>query len=143
MTHFIDPDHMQFEAFKDLNRDDPIKMLNLVKFRAKARYPPDHRLAGANLTGAQAYHNHGSETPSIIARIGASILWRGTFQTTLIGLRDKAWDEVFIARYPTAHTFPEMVTDPAYRTAVIHRQAAVETSRLIPCAPTQGGASFG
>ena len=143
MTAFIDPDRIQFEAFKALDRDHPIEMLNLVKFRAKAAYPTDHELADADLTGAQAYHHYGVETAPIIARLGASILWRGSYQTTLIGPQDEAWDEVFIARYPTAHAFLEMVTDPVYQAAVIHRQAAVETSRLIRCAPTQSGETFG
>ncbi|SDW60764.1 Uncharacterized conserved protein, DUF1330 family [Ruegeria halocynthiae] len=143
MTAFVDPERAQFEAFKDLDRDHPIEMLNLIKFRAKAAYPTDHQLANADLTGAQAYRNYGVETAPIIARLGASILWRGTFHTTLIGPSDEIWDEMFIARYPTAHVFLEMVTDPVYRCAVIHRQAAVETSRLIRCAPTTGGTSFG
>lgn len=143
MTRFIDPDRDQFELFKTLSRDHPIEMLNLVKFRTKAAYPPDHALADAGLSGARAYGNYGVETAPIIARIGASILWRGAFQATLIGPQEETWDAVFIARYPTAHAFLDMVTDPVYRAAVIHRQAAVETSRLIRCAPTEGGASFG
>ncbi|MCA0927566.1 DUF1330 domain-containing protein [Ruegeria profundi] len=143
MTTFIDPDRAQFEAFKSLDRDHPIEMLNLVKFREKAEYPTGHKLADAGLSGAQAYRKYGSETAPIIARLGASILWRGAFQTTLIGPQDETWDEVFIARYPTAHAFLEMVTDPVYQAAVIHRQAAVETSRLIRCALTEGGEAFG
>lgn len=143
MTAFIDPDRAQFEAFKALDREHPIEMLNLVKFRDKAAYPPGHELTKAGLTGAQAYRNYGAETAPIIARLGASILWRGAYQTTLIGPQDEAWDEVFVARYPTAHAFLEMVTDPVYQAAVIHRQAAVETSRLIRCAPAKGGEAFG
>ncbi len=143
MTRFVDPEREQFEAFKALDRNHPIEMLNLVKFRETAQYPSDHPLADAGFSGAQAYANYGSETAPIIARLGATILWRGAFQTVLIGPQDEAWDEVFIARYPTAHAFLEMVTDPSYRAAVIHRQAAVETSRLIRCAPTEGGESFG
>ncbi len=143
MTAFVDPDREQFAAFKALDRDHPIEMLNLVKFRTKADYPAGHELADGDLTGAQAYRNYGTETAPIIARLGATILWRGAFQATLIGPQDEAWDEVFIARYPTAHAFLEMVTDPEYQKAVVHRQAAVETSRLIRCAPTQGGEAFG
>ncbi len=143
MTGHIDPDRAQFEAFKALDRDHPIEMLNLVRFRATAAYPEGHDLAGAGLSGAEAYRRYGAETAPIIARLGASIIWRGTFQTTLIGPQDEAWDEMFIARYPSAHAFLEMVTDPAYRAAVIHRQAAVADSRLIRTAPGQTGASFG
>jgi uncharacterized protein (DUF1330 family) len=143
MSQFIDPERAQFEAFKALDRDQPIEMLNLVKFRQKATYPAEHALAGADLTGAQAYANYGRDTGPIIARLGASIVWRGSWQTTLIGPADEVWDEMFIARYPTAHAFLEMVTDPDYHKAVVHRQAAVETSRLIRTSPADGGATFG
>ena len=143
MSQFIDPERAQFEAFKALDRDQPIEMLNLVKFRQKATYPAEHALAGADLTGAQAYANYGRDTGPIIARLGASIVWRGSWQTTLIGPTDEVWDEMFIARYPTAHAFLEMVTDPDYHKAVVHRQAAVETSRLIRTSPADGGATFG
>ncbi|MEX0319379.1 MAG: DUF1330 domain-containing protein [Ruegeria sp.] len=143
MSGHVDPDRVQFEAFKSLDRDQPIEMLNLVKFRDLAVYPKEHALAGAGLSGAEAYKRYGAETAPIIARLGASILWRGAFQTVLIGPEDEAWDEMFIARYPSTHAFLEMVTDPDYKQAVIHRQAAVETSRLIRCAPAEGGRTFG
>lgn len=143
MTRYVDPDRFQFETFKTLERDQPIEMLNLVKFHEKATYPDGHELAGAGLTGAEAYHRYGAETAPIIARLGATILWRGVFQATLIGPSHEAWDAVFIARYPTVHTFLEMVTDADYQRAVVHRQAAVETSRLIRCGSADGGAAFG
>ncbi|MEX0328461.1 MAG: DUF1330 domain-containing protein [Ruegeria sp.] len=143
MTGFIDPEREQFDAFKSLDRDHPIEMLNLVRFRDTAAYPAGHGLAKAGLTGAEAYRNYGRDTAPIIARLGASILWRGAFQTLLIGPDNETWDEIFVARYPTAHAFLEMVTDPVYQKAVVHRQAAVETSRLIRCAPGQSGTSFG
>ncbi|AVO39346.1 DUF1330 domain-containing protein [Pukyongiella litopenaei] len=143
MTRHVDPDRARFEAFKALDRDQPIEMLNLVRFRDRAAYPADHPLADAGLTGAQAYAHYGRETAPVIARLGAVILWRGGFQAMLIGPADETWDEIFVARYPTAHAFLEMVTDPVYRQAVVHRQAAVETSRLIRCAPAETGDMFG
>ncbi|WP_050927476.1 DUF1330 domain-containing protein [Aestuariivita boseongensis] len=143
MTSHIDPTRAQFEAFKSLDRDHPIEMLNLVRFRDRAEYPDGHALADQDLTGAQAYANYGKDTAPILKKVGGSILWRGGFQTMLIGPQDEAWDAVFIARYPTAHAFLQMVTDPDYRKAVVHRQAGVLTSRLIRCAPSDNGASFG
>ncbi|MGI9367597.1 MAG: DUF1330 domain-containing protein [Ruegeria sp.] len=143
MTTYVDPEREQFESFKSLDRDHPIEMLNLVRFRERSVYPKGHELADAGLTGAEAYRLYGIGTAPIISRLGASIIWRGSFKTFLIGPDDEAWDEMFIARYPTAHAFLEMVTDPIYRKAVIHRQAAVRTSRLIRCAPTESGKRFG
>lgn len=143
MTRYIDPDRAQFEAFKTLDRDAPLNMLNLVAFADKANYPGDHDLARDGLTGAEAYAHYGRETGPILARVGGSILWRGGYETTLIGPADEAWDAVFIAYYPSAHAFLEMVTDPDYQRAVVHRQAGVKTSRLIRCAPQDTGDVFG
>lgn len=143
MSGFVDPDRAQFEAFKALDRDRPIEMLNLVRFRDRAAYPEGHDLAGAGLSGAEAYASYGAETLPVLRRIGASIAWRGGFEAVLIGPAEEAWDEIFVARYPDAHAFLEMVTDPAYRRAVVHRQAAVATSRLIRCAPAPAGDRFG
>lgn len=140
---FVDPERAQFELFKSLDRNQPIEMLNLVRFRERAEYPADHPLARAELSGAEAYANYGRDTSAIIARLGASIVWRGTFQSVLIGPEGETWDEMFVARYPTAHAFLDMVTDPDYRKAVVHRQAAVLTSRLIRTSPAEGGATFG
>ena len=139
----IDPTREQFEAFKDLPRDTRIQMLNLVRLRETATYPADHALVNTGLTGADAYKNYGAETGPILHKVGGSILWRGRYDATLIGPSDEAWDAVFIAQYPNSGAFFAMVTDPDYQKAVVHRQAAVVISRLIRCAPTDGGATFG
>ncbi|THH37114.1 DUF1330 domain-containing protein [Aliishimia ponticola] len=138
----IDPTRAQFDAFKGLDRDHPIEMLNLVRFRDKAIYPPDHPLAKEALTGAEGYANYGKDSAPVLERVGGIILWRGRFETMLIGPSDERWDACFIARYPNAHAFLAMVSDPEYKRAVVHRQAAVETSRLIRTSPASGGASF-
>ncbi|MGR3508950.1 MAG: DUF1330 domain-containing protein [Sulfitobacter sp.] len=135
MTNYIDPDRDQFDSFKALDRETPLNMLNLVRLREKACYPDDHALASKALTGAQAYKNYGAESGPVLADVGGSILWRGQFEATLIGPGDEAWDLMFIAQYPNAHAFLRMISDPRYKLAVVHRQAAVATSRLIRSAP--------
>lgn len=137
---FIDPERAQFQAFKDLPRDREIQMLNLVRFRKQAAYPDGHALSSTS--GAQAYAAYGTHAAPIFARVGGTILWRGSFEATLIGPYSDVWDTMFIARYPNAGAFLEMVTDADYQRAVIHRQAAVETSRLIRCGATDGGDTF-
>lgn len=139
----VDPARAQFDLFKGLNRDHPVEMLNLVRLKDRATYPTGHALEGAGLTGAQAYQHYGADTIPILKRIGASIVWRGSFETTLIGPAGEVWDHVFIARYPSTHAFLEMISDAEYAKAVVHRQAAVETSRLIRCAPAETGGRFG
>ena len=139
----VDPARAQFDAFKALPRDAPVAMLNLVRLRARAAYPPGRPEAARRLTGAEAYALYGEGTAPVLRRVGGSVEWRGRFEAVLIGPEDERWNHVFVARYPHAGAFLAMVTDPAYRAAVVHRQAAVETSRLIRLAPAGAGASFG
>jgi uncharacterized protein (DUF1330 family) len=139
----IDPERTQFDAFKALPRDTPIHMLNLVRFRDAAAYPADHALAGQGLSGAEAYALYGQDSGAIFQRVGGRIVWRGAMKAMLIGPADEHWDEVFVAEYPNSGAFMEMLVDPVYRNAVIHRQAAVATSRLIRCDPSPSGTVFG
>lgn len=141
MTQYRDTDRAQFEIFKSLPRDTPIEMLNLVQFLDKAEYPDDHPLAAQNLTGAQAYANYGTQTASVLEKVGGKIIWRGGFDVSLIGAPDERWDAMFIARYENAGAFFAMITDPDYQLAVVHRQAAVANSRLIRTTP-QGKQGF-
>lgn len=137
MSSYIDPERDQFEAFKALPRDEPIMMLNLLRFRDKAAYAD-----GRDATGAEAYEAYGRESAAVFQRVGGEIIWRGRPEVMLIGPKDKRWDLAFIARYPTAGAFLEMVTDPHYQEAVKHRQAAVLDSRLIRTTATEAGQGF-
>ena len=138
MTGYIDPERDQFEAFKDLPRDQPILMLNFLRFREKAAYPD-----GREATGAEAYAAYGRDSGPIFRRVGGEIVWRAQPELMLIGPPDKQWDLIFVARYPSAGAFLEMVTDPDYREAVKHRQAAVADSRLIRMSEAPEGEGFG
>ena len=137
MTSHVDPTRPQFDAFKDLPRDTPIMMLNLVRVRERAAYTD-----GRQATGHEAYQAYGRESAPILEKVGGSIQWRGAFETTLIGPSDERWDYCFIARYPDAGAFLAMVTDPDYQIAVIHRQAAVLDSRLIRMGDVSQGGGF-
>jgi len=130
---FVDPERAQFDAFKVLPRDTSINMLNLVRFRDFAEYPEGHALCDKGLSGAEAYALYGEESGPIFQRVGGTIIWRGTFDIMLTGPSEEKWDAVFVARYPNAGAFLEMITDAVYRQVVQHRQAAVATSRLIRC----------
>lgn len=131
--HHVDPERAAFDAFKALPRDAPVEMLNLVRFRPFAAYPVDHPSAALGLSGAEAYAAYGRDSDPIFTRVGGRVIWRGRMETMLIGPTAEHWDALFVAAYPSAGAFLAMVTDPDYRIAVVHRQAAVETSRLIRC----------
>ena len=137
MSYYIDPERDQFDSFKALPRDQPIMMLNFLRFSDKAVYED-----GRQATGSEAYAEYGRESGPIFRRVGGEIIWRGKQELMVIGPKDKHWDLIFVARYPTAGAFLEMVTDPVYRSAVKHRQAAVLDSRLIRIAESDEGTGF-
>ncbi len=138
MSGYIDPTKEVFAAFQQNNREGPIQMLNLVQLRAEAKYED-----GRKATGAEAYATYGRESGPVFARLGGKIVWQGKFELMLIGPQSERWDHCFIAEYPSVQAFVDMIRDPVYRQAVKHRQAAVEDSRLIRCAPARTGKGFG
>lgn len=135
---YIDPDRETFARFRDLPTDQPIHMLNLIKLRAQAQYED-----GRKATGAEAYAAYGRESGPVFQRLGGRQVWIGKPALMLIGPQDEAWDIAFIAEYPRAQAFIDMLRDPVYREAVKHRTAAVEDSRLLRLSPLAPGAIFG
>lgn len=140
---YLDPTRESFDAFKALPRDVPINMLNLLRFHEEAQYPADHPNAGKGWSGERAYREYGKTSGPIFERVGGTIIWRGQMECMVIGPDDKHWDSAFIARYPNSGAFMEMVTDPEYQKAVVNRQAAVLTSRLIRFGEIGGPDTFG
>jgi uncharacterized protein (DUF1330 family) len=143
MTGSIDPSRAQFDAFKALPRDTPIQMLNLVRLRPLADYPPGHPEHGKGRTGLEAYRAYGRESAELFKRLGGRQIWAGRPETVVTGPEGERWDLAFIAEYPNAGAFLAMVTDPGYREVVLHRTAGVEDSRLIRLAPVIPGEGFG
>ena len=136
--NYIDPSREIFAELKKLPRDQPVDMLNLVCLNEMALYE-NGRIA----TGAQAYAAYGRESGPIFKKVGGLIVWSGDPQFMLIGPEDEQWNIAFVAHYPTAQAFLDMVYDPDYQAVVYHRQAAVKTSRLIRTRPRDSGSGFG
>ena len=138
MSGYIDPTREGFSAMMKLPDDGPVHMLNLIRLNEKAAYED-----GRDATGAEAYAAYGRESAPIFKRVGGHIAWAGDPAHVLIGPEEERWDIAFIAEYPNAAAFAEMVKDPAYQAIVYHRQAAVEDSRLIRMAPRTPRGAFG
>ncbi len=140
MSTYVGVNRDDWKAFRAIEREGPIQMLNLVQFRERAEYDD-----GREATGAEAYAAYGRESQPVFDRLGGRIVWRGKMELMVIGPKDgsEAWDLCFIAEYPHPAAFVEMVYDPLYRKAMRHRQAGVQTSRLVRMMPQEAGENFG
>jgi uncharacterized protein (DUF1330 family) len=141
---YIDPDREAWEAFKALPRDRPIHMLNLIRLKAKAEYPPGHPDQGKDISGAEAYRAYGRAIGPVFEKLGARQVWAGRPQVMVTGPASEAWELAFIAEYPSTQAFIDMVRDPHYREHVVpHRTAAVADSRLLCLDPLDAGGELG
>jgi len=144
MPGFIDPDREAWAAFKALPKDRPVHMLNLIKLKPRAEYPADHPDHGNGLSGLDAYRAYGRTSGPVFKRVGGRQVWAGRPEVMVTGPQDaEQWDLAFIAEYPSADAFMEMVRDPDYREHVKHRTAAVADSRLVCLTPLTPGDTFG
>ena len=108
-----------------LKKDDggPVCMINLMKFREKAKYEDGRE---TDLTGIEAYDLYGKPTGELIAELGGEIVFTAVLQGMVVGEVEELWDVMAIAKYPTLQSFIDMTSSPIYREAYHHRIAGLQ-----------------
>ena len=115
------PNPIQLAEFA-LGDDDPILMVNLLKFKDKAEYE-DGR--ATNLTGREAYEIYVTETREHLANVGAELILGGEVNRLLLGEVEELWDAFGVARYPSRKAMIAMARNPAYLESEKHRAAGL------------------
>ncbi len=116
----IDPTGRDLKAFLEHAPDEPVVMLNLLRFVAD---------------GATAYEDYLRHfRPHAEAR-GAEVLYYGHGDTALVAEDGQAWDAVLLVRYPTRRSFSEMVRDPDYHAGSHLRSDSLIEAVLQPTVP--------
>ncbi len=130
---WIEPSPEQLQKLvAEASDETPIVMINLLKYRDHADYPPG---SGAEpCSGREAYQRYGARVTPMLAECGGKILWLGNVQRTVIGPEGEPWDDAILVQYPSRKAFLAMVSRPDYRKAATHRTAALADSRLIATA---------
>lgn len=141
--HYVDPTREQFKGLFGLSLTEPVHMLNLIRFHELATYREGTtEAAQPPVSGREAYGRYSAESEPLYRGIGGHQIWVGKGQLTLVGPDTDHWDLVFIAYYPSAQVFIDMVRSPEYQKATRHRTAGVVEARLIRCAALTAGAGF-
>lgn len=129
MTSHIHPERAVLEALAKLPGDEPVVMLNLLRFRQEAVYPAGS--AHGPCSGREAYARYGALALQHVRAVGGQPIWMGEPQLTVIGPSDETWDEVLLVQYPSPKAFLKMAMDPEYLVCAEHRTAALADSRLV------------
>ena len=131
----IDPTRDQVRALRDNGRDGPVVMMNLLKFRTEAAYPPDSGMAPCSGKDAYDRYQH-AFTVAVGAISQAEVLYDGPCEQVFIGQAGTDatdWDKLLLVRYPSRQHFLAMMADAGYRDALVHRYAGLERTVLIQC----------
>jgi uncharacterized protein (DUF1330 family) len=124
MEKYINSTKAQSIAFAKMPIDQPLQMVNLLKFKAKVE--------NSELTGEEQYQNYINAIQVYLKEAQAKILFYGKTELTLIGPEgENEWDKVVIVQYPSKQHFLKMATTPNYPHHL--RSMALEDSRLIFC----------
>lgn len=108
-------DHFNYQALAALADDEPVVMLNLMRFR--------ERSLDGNGSGWDAYLRYSALTIKLIKAQGGTIIWTGNAEVVALGVPDQhRWDYVALVRYPSRAAFLAMMTSPEYASANVERE---------------------
>ena len=117
------PNDQQMAGFLEESKDQPIYMVNLLKFKDKATYPDKRE---TDLTGEEAYAIYGQEVRKHLEKVGAKPIFSGKVSRLMLGEVEDLWDVVAIAMYPNRKAMLDMLSDPEYIKSAQHRVAGLE-----------------
>jgi uncharacterized protein (DUF1330 family) len=121
----IRPNKQQFIELIESPDDEPVVMLNLLKFKPSAD--------DGDASGASEYAKYGDSVVQMVEDRGGKVLWMGRADQTLIGDPSEGWDSVALVEYPSRKAFIDMVSTPEYEQAHEHRESGLERTVLIAC----------
>lgn len=103
-------------------------MLNLLKFRARAKYTDGRK---TDLTGAEAYNLYAQQMSAIVERAGGRFLFVGDIRSVVVGNVSDVWDVVALVEYRSPEAFARIATSREVAKVGLHRAAGLEGQLLI------------
>ena len=109
---------VNLKAFANLPADQPVVMINLLKFN--------------DTGGVDSYRQYGIDVQPHLQRVGGRVVYAGGNPWAVIGDDERPWwDSILVVEYPSPQAFVDMVTDPGYQQIHRHRAAALSQGDLI------------
>lgn len=106
-----------------------LTLVSLFALRAEAQYDD-----GTTSTGVEAMLRYSAASGGCLAAVGGRFVAQALPTGTIWG-EDESWDVLVVAEYPSTAAFWALLADPAYRSAYVHRTAAVARQRVTAAVP--------
>lgn len=117
----VDPKGHDLAAFLAGDPDQPVVMLNLLRFAEGGR---------------ELYQQYARAFGETIApRYGVQVIYAGDGDAALVAEDGQAWDAVLLVHYPSRRAFSQMVADPEYQQITHLRTNALSEAVLQPTRP--------
>ena len=116
------PNDDQMAEFLETGNDEPIYMVNLLKFKDKAEYPDKRE---TDLSGKEAYAIYSKEVVGHLEKVGGKPIFGSEVTRLMLGEVEDLWDQVAIAMYPNRKAMLKMISDPDYIKSAQHRVAGL------------------
>lgn len=108
--------------------NEPIVMVNLLKFKDKSAYK-DGRADDAS--GAEAYNRYGAPMLKFVTDHGGRVIFFGQIKSLVIGNVEEMWDAVALVEYPSSEAFVKIAMSPEVAKIGVHREAGLAGQLLI------------
>jgi uncharacterized protein (DUF1330 family) len=114
----VAPTPEQIAALAARPADEPVVMVNLLKFRADG--------------GRESYVRYVQDAAAHLARVGGTVHYAGNSPAVVIGEGEKPWwDAILVVEYPTPAAFLDMVTNEEFGKVHEYREHALDRGDLI------------
>lgn len=125
----LTPTREQIKSLKSHTDDKPVVMINLLKFKT---------VTDSGESGRDTYNRYLTAISPMLRSVGGRLLWMGAVDQVFIGKSQDEWDMAMLVEYPSRRAFIQMISDPAYNQAHIHREEALADSALLPSTTIAG-----
>lgn len=130
MTATVNPEiETWMRLTSDIPQDVPVTLVNFLKFRETADYPPETGYPPCS--GRDAYQRYNDLVLQILPAVNGQRIWTAEVLGKVIGPEQEFWDEFQMVQYPSIGAFLEMLVLPEFQAAASHRAAALEDSRVV------------
>jgi uncharacterized protein (DUF1330 family) len=110
--------------------DQPVVMLNLLRFKPRADGPDE------GVSGEEAYRSYAQAMREIVESSGGRFVWMGRADSVVIGDAGAEFDMIGLVEYPSRRKFVEIATSDRVREIGVHRAAGLESQWLIAMTET-------